>query len=149
MKNKRHVLIMELIDTMDIETQEDLAKQLKLAGLNVTQATVSRDIKELNLIKVTNDKGGYKYARQRGVAPKLTSRQMRIFSDTVLSINSSGNMIVLKTMIGSANAAAEVIDALGWDEILGSIAGDNTIFMLVKEDRSIEEVCDKIRQLLD
>lgn len=149
MKNKRHVLIMELIDTMDIETQEDLANQLKLAGLNVTQATVSRDIKELNLIKVTNDKGGYKYARQRGVEPKLTSRQMRIFSDTVLSINYSGKMIVIKTMIGSANAAAEVIDALGWDDILGSIAGDNTIFMLVKEDRSVKEVCDKIRQLLD
>ncbi len=149
MKNKRQVFIMEIIDENDIETQEELAIKLKLAGLNVTQATVSRDIKELNLVKISNNHGGYKYAKQAGPAPNLSARQMRIFSDTVLSIDFSGSMIVIKTMTGSANAAAEALDALGWDDFLGTIAGDNTIFMIVKEDKSASDVCFKIRQLLD
>lgn len=149
MKNKRHILIMELIDSKKIETQEDLALELKIAGLNVTQATVSRDIKELNLVKVSNNQGGYKYSRQGGVSPGLSARQMRIFTDTVLAIDYSGSMIVIKTMTGSANAAAEALDGLGWNDFLGTIAGDNTIFMLVKEDRITKDVCSKIRQLLD
>ncbi|MCK5128843.1 MAG: arginine repressor [Clostridiales bacterium] len=149
MKNKRHILIMELIDSKNIETQEDLALQLKIAGLDVTQATVSRDIKELNLVKVSNNQDGYKYARQGEVSPGLSARQLRIFADTVLSIDYSGSMIVIKTMTGSANAAAEALDGLGWDEFLGTIAGDNTIFMMVKENTSAKDVSQKIRQLLD
>jgi len=149
MKNKRHVLIMELIDAKDIETQEDLASELKEAGQDVTQATVSRDIKELNLVKVSNNKGGYKYANQSSASSGISSRHLRIFADTVLSINYSGSMIVIKTMTGSANAAAETLDALGWDEFLGTIAGDNTIFMIVKENSNASDICERLKQLLD
>ncbi len=149
MKNKRHVLIMELIKSMNIETQEELANQLKQAGQDVTQATVSRDIKELNLIKVPSATGGYKYASQSSASTGISSRHLRIFADTVLSIDYSGSMIVIKTMTGSANAAAETLDALNWDGFLGTIAGDNTIFMIVKENVSAEEICEKLKQLLD
>ncbi len=149
MKNKRHVLIMELIKSMNIETQEELANQLKKAGQDVTQATVSRDIKELNLIKVPGVNGGYKYASQSSASTGISSRHLRIFADTVLSIDYSGSMIVIKTMTGSANAAAETLDALNWEGFLGTIAGDNTIFMIVKEDVSAEEICEKLKQLLD
>ena len=149
MKNKRHVLIMELINSKDIETQEDLAAELKKAGQDVTQATVSRDIKELNLVKVSNNRDGYKYASQSNSAVGISSRHLRIFADTVLSINYSGSMIVIQTMTGSANAAAETLDALGWDEFLGTIAGDNTIFMIVRENSNAAEVCERLKQLLD
>ncbi len=149
MKNKRQVLIMELINSKDIETQEDLAAQLKEAGQDVTQATVSRDIKELNLVKVPDNKGGHKYASQLSASSGVSSRHLRIFADTVISIDYSGPMIVIKTMTGSANAAAETLDALGWDEFLGTIAGDNTIFMILKKDASAAEICEKLKQLLD
>ena len=149
MKNKRHVLIMELINSSDIETQEDLAMELKKAGQDVTQATVSRDIKELNLVKVSNNKGGYKYASASSASAGISTRHLKIFADTVLSIDCSGSMIVIKTMLGSANAAAETLDALGWDEFLGTIAGDNTIFMIVKETASAAEICERLKQLLD
>ena len=149
MKNKRHVLIMELINSKEIETQEELANELKKAGQDVTQATVSRDIKELNLVKVSSNSGGYKYALQSGSSSGISTRHLRIFADTVLSIDYSGSMIVIKTMTGSANAAAETLDALGWDEFLGTIAGDNTIFMIVREDANASEICERLKQLLD
>ena len=124
--------------------------ELKKAGQDVTQATVSRDIKELSLVKVSNNKGGYKYASQTvRIAVGISTRHLKIFADTVLSIDYSGSMIVIKTMIGSANAAAETLDALGWDELLGTIAGDNTIFMIVKENASAAEICERLKQLLD
>ena len=149
MKNKRQIIIMELVNDKDIETQEDLAIQLKLAGQDVTQATVSRDIKELGLVKVADNKGGYKYVVQGHIPGGLSARHLRIFADTVLSIDYSGAMIVIKTMTGSANAAAETLDALGWDEFLGTIAGDNTIFMITKQDANAKDICERIRQLLD
>ena len=149
MKNKRHVMIMELIGSHDIETQEELAIMLKEAGQDVTQATVSRDIKELNLVKVSNNRGGYKYSSQSGASGGISTRHLRIFSDTVLSIDYSGSTIVIKTMTGSANAAAETLDALSWDEFLGTLAGDNTIFIVVKESANAADVCERLKQLLD
>ena len=134
---------------MTSKHRKTLQAHLKNAGQDVTQATVSRDIKELNLVKVSNSKGGYKYASQSAASGGISSRHLRIFADTVLSIDYSGSMIVIKTMTGSANAAAETLDALGWDEFLGTIAGDNTIFMIVRESADAADVCERLKQLLD
>jgi transcriptional regulator of arginine metabolism len=147
-KNIRHMAIIDLITNQDIETQEDLANALKDSGLDVTQATISRDIKELNLIKITAKDGKHKYAPAGSMTSRITERQLRILNDSVLSIEYSGNLIVIKTMTGSANAAAESLDALGWKEIIGSIAGDNTILLIISENQHPSEISERLRNLL-
>ena len=144
MKSKRHALILDIIANNEIETQEELAQQLEQNGIRVTQATISRDIKELMLIKVASAGGGYKYAAADSSPKHAMDRHMRIFSDTVLSINNAGNLIVLKTISASAQAAAETLDNLNWPEIVGTIAGDNTVLAIVK---NIEDVSDVMKRL--
>jgi transcriptional regulator of arginine metabolism len=148
MKTGRHSMILEIIDKMDIETQEELADELKRRGIDVTQATVSRDIKELRLIKVLSNNGVYKYATIDKAETGVTDRLIRMFSESVLSMDYANNMIVIKTISGSANAAAETIDALKWDEIVGTLAGDNTIFVVVRSYDLVEKVIQKFRDLM-
>ena len=126
MKSVRHAMILDIIESADIETQEELADELSKRGIVVTQATVSRDIKELRLLKVLADNGGYKYATVDKAEKGLSERFIRIFSESTLSKQSAENIIVIKTLSGSANAAAEAVDSLRWPEIVGSLAGDNT-----------------------
>lgn len=147
MKNKRQENILDIIERNDVETQEELARLLKDRGMTVTQATVSRDIKELRLIKVLSDKGVYKYAPIEKSDSRNLSVMMRIFADSVISIEASGNMVIIKTLSGSANAAAEAVDSLKWTEIAGTIAGDNTIFMVVREGTDTGEVMKKLKRL--
>lgn len=137
MKSARQIAILELIGENSIETQEDLAKALRKRGFQVTQATVSRDIKELRLVKALAPDGTYHYATADKSNNGLNERLVRMFSETVVSMNSAYNQVVLRTLPASANIAAETIDSLKWPEILGTIAGDNTILMIV---RSVEEV---------
>ena len=110
MKAMRHAMILEIIDTMKIETQEELAAELRRRGVNVTQATVSRDIKELRLLKVLSEDGSYRYATAERAEKGVNDRFIRIFNESILSIAGAGNLIVLKTLTGSASAAAEAID---------------------------------------
>ncbi|MDL2220153.1 arginine repressor [Eubacteriales bacterium OttesenSCG-928-N14] len=147
MKNKRHEAILQLIEQMDIETQDELAAQLKSIGFQVTQATISRDIKELRLIKVLSDKGIYKYAQVDKGDAKNMSILMRMFTDTVQTIEACGNLVIIKTMSGSANAAAEAVDSLKWPEIAGTLAGDNTIFLAVRETASPQEIVRKLKRI--
>ena len=112
-------------------TQQELAARLRQEGFDVTQATVSRDIKELNLIKTSCEQGGYRYGVQGGVRQEEQDRLHRIFASTVLEVRSANNLIVLKTMEGSANTVAVVIDGLNNEDILGCIAGDDTILIVV------------------
>ena len=135
MKTKRHAMILKLIASEEIDTQEELARLLSAQGFTVTQATVSRDIKELRLIKVLTGDG-------------LQERFIRLFSNCVVSITSSGNLIVLKTMAGSAAVAAEAIDSLKWPEIAGSIAGDNTIFVAVREGKNVTDLIKKFQKMM-
>ena len=121
MKISRHSKILEIIENSTIETQEELAEQLKKSGINVTQATVSRDIKELRLIKVLSESGRYKYAAIKEQSSMLNERLFKTFSETVLSIDYSGNIIVVKTFSGAANAAAEAIDVFDLKDIVGTI----------------------------
>lgn len=148
MKSKRHSAILKLIASENIETQEDLASLLSEQGYKVTQATVSRDIKELRLIKVQTEEGRYKYATVERAESDLQDRFISMFSSCVISISSSGNLIVIKTMPGSASVAAEAIDSMRWNEIAGSIAGDNTIFVAIKDGRSVADVARKFQKMM-
>ncbi|PPK49795.1 ArgR family transcriptional regulator [Clostridium algidicarnis DSM 15099] len=147
-KSKRHSKILEIISLKDIETQEELAEELKESGFNVTQATISRDIKMLKLTKVLSSEGRYKYVvisrDQNQISDKLAS----VLTNTVLSIESIDKMVVIKTLSGSASAAAEAIDNLQLTEIAGTIAGDNTILILVRSLERAEELVRKIRKLI-
>ena len=148
MKSKRHAMILKLIASENIETQEELARLLALHGFEVTQATVSRDIKELRLIKVQTGEGRYKYATVERAESDMQDRFINLFSNCVISITSAGNIIVIKTMAGSASVAAEAIDSMKWAESAGSIAGDNTIFVAVRDGKSIAEVIKKFQKMM-
>ncbi len=149
MKNARQTAILSLIEQYDIETQEDLAARLRELGIVVTQATVSRDIKELRLLKVLSSKGGYKYATADKAERGLSDRFVRMFRDSVLSISYANNIIVIKTLSGSANAAAEAIDSMRLPEILGTMAGDNTILAVATNEAEAAKAADSFRDMLN
>ena len=149
MKTKRQSAILDIIGRYDVETQEELAKRLQKQGIAVTQATVSRDIKELRLIKVLAADGRYKYASVDNKEGLRQERFNNLFAHAVLSVNTTGNLIVIKTMAGAANAASEAIDSLDWREIVGTIAGDNTIFVAVSEKADIRKLVSRFRSMME
>ena len=149
MKSERQNEIIRLITSEDIETQEELASELRTLGYKVTQATVSRDIRELRLIQVASKDGGFKYAKPERHEVAVSERLARILTDSLVSVDASGNLIVVKTLSGSANVAAEALDNLGWAEILGTIAGDNTIFIVVRNETDTIEITNRIQKLTD
>ena len=149
MKTKRQNEIIRIISAEDIETQEELASELRALGYKVTQATVSRDIRELRLIKVAAKEGGFKYAKPERHEIAVSERLTRILTDSLVSVDSSGNIIVVKTLSGSANVAAEALDNLGWPEILGTIAGDNTVFIVTINESDTTLITDRIRNLTE
>lgn len=148
MKYTRHSKILELIEEREIETQEELASWLKQLGFNVTQATVSRDIKELRLIKVLTREGKYKYATIKNQDAGMSERTLKILRNSFVSIDYAGNMIVIKTLVGSANAAAVALDSLDVKDLLGCIAGDDTIFMLIRDEEKTPEIIEYFNTLV-
>ena len=132
MKQTRQGEILKLIHQYEIGTQEELAMRLQESGYAVTQATVSRDIRELGLRKVAVARGGWRYAPPEEVRSELTDRFIRILSDSLVSAASSGALVVVKTLSGSAGAACQALDSLGWPEVLGTLAGDNTILLVAR-----------------
>lgn len=148
MKNARQTAILSLIEQNDIETQEELASKLRDMGIVVTQATVSRDIKELRLLKVLSGKGGYKYATADKAEHGLTDRFVRMFKESVLSIASANNIIVIKTLSGSANVAGEAIDSMRLPEILGTMAGDNTVLAIAQNEQEALRAVASFRDML-
>lgn len=149
MKYSRHSKIIEIIENQDIETQDDLASHLRSAGYKVTQATVSRDIKEMRLIKVLTKDGKYKYASIKEKEGAVNDRFLKIFKNSVVSVDSAGHMIVIKTLVGSASAAAVAIDAFNLSDIVGTIAGDDTIFMVIKNEEKVKAILEHFNQLLE
>lgn len=149
MKALRHAKIKELIEQQLVETQEELAELLRKTGIVVTQATVSRDIKELFLIKVPAGDGRYRYAfpPEQNLIFSL-SRMERIFQDSIIGMDHSQNIIVLRTLPGAAQAVASTIDHVKWPEIIGTVAGDDTIFIVVKPPEESQLVMEKFRRLL-
>lgn len=148
MRYSRQNKILELINTYEIDTQENLAALLKESGYNVTQATVSRDIKELQLVKVLSSGGKYKYASNKSKDTPASDRFTKIFRETITSFDASGNIVVVKTLSGCANAAGEAIDNCGVTHIIGSIAGDNTLFLLADSEESVPIILDKFKEML-
>ena len=148
MKTKRHAMITRLIAAQNIETQEELAGILRDNGFSVTQATVSRDIKELRLIKILTPEGRYRYATVEKAEADMQERFIQMFTNCVLSVASAGNLVVIKTIDGSASAAAQAVDSLKIPEVVGTIAGDNTIFLAVHDARVVPELVKKFQKMM-
>lgn len=149
MKSARHNLILEIIENKDIETQEELAEELLNRGVKVTQATVSRDIKELRLLKVLSEKGGYKYATVERAEKGMNERFARILAESIVSVEPVNNLIVVNTLTASANAAGEAIDSMKWNEVMGTIAGDNTLLIITRSNEAADSLMSKFNALLD
>ena len=148
MKTKRHAMIIKIIASRDVETQEELARLLGEQGFQVTQATVSRDIKELQLVKHAGASGRSCYAQSRTSDAPVSERFRKILRETILSIDSAENMIVIKTLSGCANAAAEAIDTTNFPDIIGTLAGDNTIFMVIRSKDTVPALLDQVREMM-
>lgn len=142
-RSHRQMKILEIINRFEVDTQEDLAEKLRLEGFEVTQATVSRDIKELGLVKVMSENKKYRYAGVRAGDAKFSDKFLMIFKETVLSVDYSLNIIVIKTISGAANSAAALIDKMNLPQIMGCVAGDDTIFIVI---RSVDEVKSVIKE---
>ncbi|HHT65820.1 MAG: arginine repressor [Caldicoprobacterales bacterium] len=148
MKYDRHALILKIIEEKDIETQEELAAELRNYGMDITQATVSRDIKELRLVKVMGKSGIYKYAAMERNDPDMSERLFRVFSESVISMEHANNLLVIRTIVAGAQAAASAIDSMNWPEIIGCIAGDDTILVIVRDDSMVQDVLKRFSKLM-
>ena len=150
MKTQRQAKIMEIISNQDVETQEQLLEALKAAGFNSTQATISRDIKELRIVKELTSFGTYRYTTSaKEVAGTFSSRLNTIFRECVTSFDYAQNMIVIKTLPGLANAAASALDAMSISVILGTLAGDDTVFVVMRDSNAAAAFCGEIKSLLN
>ncbi len=147
MKNARHEEILQLIERYHIETQEELAEKLNEKGFAVTQATVSRDIRQLQLRKITESDGRSRYALGGGGNEELSLRYKRVLHDAFVSADHAGNIIVIHTVSGMAMAAGAAIDSLDWKEVLGCIAGDDTVMVVIRDPDSAAKIIKKLRSM--
>ena len=147
MKKKRHDKILEIIKENEIETQGDLAQMLRESGFNVTQATVSRDIKEMRLIKVPDRKGSYKYACDN-ISMSEEASHLYLFQTSVQSVESAHNLVVIKTGVGMAGAVCAALDATRRAGVMGSIAGDDTIFVALRTDAAAGNLVSDLKKLI-
>ncbi|MGB9791591.1 MAG: arginine repressor [Thermacetogeniaceae bacterium] len=149
MKLRRQQLILEIIESKPIATQEELARELKKRGISATQATISRDIKELKLVKVPVGGDVYRYARPQQIDSSHSQERLRrLFQDAVVGIDFSENIVVVRTLPGAAQGVASAIDQAGWKEIIGTVGGDDTIFVVVKPRDAVKQVVEKLEALL-
>ena len=148
MKISRHAKIIELISQYDIETQEELAEYLNRAGFKVTQATVSRDIRDLKLTKVSVGAGKQKYVVHRQEEPEMSEKYIRVLRDGYVSMDMAQNILVIKTVSGMAMAVAVAVDSMKWNEVVGCIAGDDTIMCAIRSVADTVAVMDKIRKII-
>ena len=149
MKNDRQSKILEIIEQEAIDTQEQLQQRLQEMGISCTQATISRDIKQLHLIKEPMGQGKYRYAvsvqrNKLDVADKLRT----IFRESILSVEAAQNLVVIKTMAGLANAAAAALDSMNISYMVGSLAGDDTALLIMRDSESARSFCDAIHDML-
>ena len=145
----RQLKLIEIINKNEIETQEALAEALRNEGYLVTQATVSRDIKDLGLIKVMTPNKTYKYAQPASTEQKSSGKMLNLFRECVISIDYAGHLIVIKTVSGGANSAAPLVDKLNFPEVMGCVAGDDTILVVIKDQQKIVPIVEKLKSLLD
>lgn len=148
MKIARHSKIIELIHRYDIETQEELASKLNEEGFEVTQATVSRDIRELKLTKLAMDGGKQKYIILQNQDSQINDKYLRVLKEGYLSVDRAENILVVKTVSGMAMAVAAALDSMNWSEVVGCIAGDDTIMAAIRTKEDALVVMDKIRKIV-
>lgn len=147
-KGQRHIRIRDIISNNEIETQDDLVTHLKNAGYNVTQATVSRDIKELHLVKVPMQDGRYKYSLPADQRFNPVQKLRRALADAFISIDGASHFLVVKALPGNANAIASLLDHLDWDELLGTISGDDTILLICRTEADRELIKERLLDML-
>lgn len=147
-KGRRHLKIREVIGTKEIETQDELVDYLKEQGFNVTQATVSRDIKELHLVKVPLPDGRYKYSLPADQRFNPLQKLKRLLTDSFVSIDYTDHLIVLKTLPGNAQAIGALIDHLDWEEIMGTICGDDTCLIICRTPENAMDINDRFIHML-
>lgn len=148
MKSKRHAKILEIISKYNIETQEELSDHLEQAGFHVTQATVSRDIRELKLTKVADQKGRQKYSTLTENQVDMSEKYIHVFQAGFVSMDMAQNILVIRTVSGMAMAVAAALDAMDCHEIVGSIAGDDTIMCAVRTVEDTEALMERLRKLV-
>ena len=148
MKTKRQQMILELIEKFSIDTQEELIARLREHGYDATQATISRDIRELKIAKMTTGKGTYRYVLPKHVEAASSLKFSNALVDSIISVDYVNNMIVLKTYPGMANAMAVGIDGMNMDRILGCVAGDDTILIITRSNEDAESISDRLHDLL-
>ncbi len=149
MKNDRHAKILELIENNPIGRQEELLEQLRMCGYNVTQATVSRDIRELHLVKAATGGGSYQYVAsfQQDKQRHTPSRFEIIFKESVQSIDYANNIVLVKCFNGMANAACEMFDSMVWQGVVGTLSGDGTFMVLMRSEDAAVEMCTQLRNI--
>lgn len=147
-KGQRHIRIRDIIASYEVETQDDLVARLKEAGYNVTQATVSRDIKELHLVKVPLQDGRYKYSLPADQRFNPIQKLHRALADAFVSIDGASHFLVMKTLPGNGNAIASLLDHLDWDEIMGTISGDDTILLICHNEEERNIIKDRLLEML-
>lgn len=150
MKAQRQAKIVEIISNRNIETQEQLLAELQAAGFHSTQATISRDIKELRIIKELTSFGTYRYSVSVGdVSTSFSGRLNMIFRECITSFDYAQNILVIHTLPGLASAAASAIDAMNMSVVLGTLAGDDTVFAIMRDSNAAAAFCGEIKSLLD
>ncbi|MEE6450468.1 MULTISPECIES: transcriptional regulator AhrC/ArgR [Bacillaceae] len=147
-KGQRHIKIREIIAKNEVETQDELVQSLRDLGFKVTQATISRDIKELHLVKVPLSDGRYKYSLPADQRFNPLQKLKRLLIDSFIKIDSSSHLIVMKTLPGNANAVGALIDHLDWSEIMGTICGDDTILIICRTPVDAEDLKEKFIDML-
>lgn len=149
MKKSRQNKIIELVESCTIETQDELAEMLKNAGYSITQATVSRDIRDLKLTKIATSSGKQKYIILKRDENFLSEKYSRVFRDAFMSMDKAQNILVVKTVSGMAMAVAAALDALKYPELVGCIAGDDTVMAALKTADDVEPLMEKIKAMMN
>ena len=147
-KSKRHEVIVKMIAAQNIETQEELARALREYGFSVTQATVSRDIKELRLVKTQTGNGRYRYTAPKDGARDISSRFFSLFSENTVSVQSACNIVVIKCLTGMAQAVCAAMDSLHWEGIVGTLAGDDTILAVMQDEDCAKRFVEELRRMM-
>lgn len=148
MKTKRHAKILEIIHNMPVDTQEELLRQLRESGFEVTQATVSRDIKELRLIKTLGADGNYRYSTVRQETDNISAKFHSLFADSVLHMDFARNIVVIKCLSGMAQAVCAAMDSMHWNQVVGTLAGDDTFLCITKDEDQAVDLVTELKKLL-
>lgn len=148
LRSARHAKILEIIANKEIETQEELCEELNKLNYVVTQATISRDIKDLHLFKVAGSEKRYRYTYINGVEGEISPKMKNLFRDCVVSVKSAQNIVVIKTLVGNGANAGAVVDKLNYSEIIGSVAGDDTLLVVCSDNQAAVDIVEKIKNFI-